>query len=138
MLLIFLGALVRSDRVCSLNSDPNILYDLIKQCSTGVEFCSWRLSNYSVLKMRFPIDPEVKNYVRKVTNVLFSVVDPTPLDNVKLVAVSNEALVNILNLNPNVKHNTTFVKFVAGNWLHPQGVYLAHRYGGHQVIYLCD
>ena len=84
--------------------------------------------------MRFPIDPEVQMYVRKVSNALFSVVKPTPLDKVKLVSVSDEALVNILNLNPNVRHNSTFVKFVAGNWLHPHGVYLAHRYGGHQVL----
>lgn len=136
ILSAFLEVFTYCDNVCSLNITEdylNILYKPVKQCSKGTEFSSWSFSNFSTLKTRFPIDSEIQMYVRKVSNVLFSVVKPAPLDNVKLVAVSDEALVNILNLNPSVKHDPTFVKFVAGNWVHPHGVYLAHRYGGHQV-----
>lgn len=137
LLATFLQTFVFSCNVCSLNKSEeylNIMYNPARQCYKGTDFYSWSLSSSSTLKMRFPIDPEVQMYVRKVSNALFSVVKPTPLDKVKLVSVSDEALVNILNLNPNVRHNSTFVKFVAGNWLHPHGVYLAHRYGGHQVL----
>lgn len=134
----FLEVYAFSDSICSLNKAEeylSILYEPPKQCAEGTEFHSWNFSIYSTLKTRFSIDPEVRNYVRKVSNALFSVVEPTPLSNINLVAVSDEALVDILNLSPNVKHDPMFAKFVAGNWLHPQGVYLAHRYGGHQVTF---
>jgi len=139
ILSTFVEAVVLTDNFCLLNRTEGYLkmkYGLAKQCSKGVEFHSWSFSKYNALKMRFPIDSEVQNYVRKVSNILFSVVKPTPLNNVKLVAVSNEALVNVLDLNPAAKDDTTFVNFVAGNWLHPQGIYYSHRYGGHQVIIL--
>lgn len=137
-LSIPLEAFVFSENVCLQNRAEeyhNIMYNKpVDQCSKGIEFRSWRFTNCSTLNNRFPIDPEVHSYVRKVSNVLFSVVKPTPLNNVKLVAGSDDVLANILNLNPNVQVDSTFVEFVAGNWLHPNGVYLSHRYGGHQVI----
>ena len=132
-----LEAFVFSENVCLLNRAEeylNIIYKPVNQCSKGIEFRSWSFSNCSTLKSRFPVDPEVRTYVRTVSNVLFSVVKPTPLNNVKLVAGSDDVLANILNLTPNVKADSTFVEFAAGNWLHPNGVYLSHRYGGHQVI----
>ena len=128
---------VYSENVCLLNRVEeylNVIYKPVNQCSKGMEFYSWSFSNCSTLKKRFPIDPEVYTYVRTVSNVLFSVVKPTPLNNVKLVAASDDVLANVLNLNPNVKADSTFVEFVAGNWLHPNGLYVSHRYGGHQVI----
>lgn len=135
--IVLLKFFVLSEYISSLNITEeylNILSKPAEQCSRGTEFHLWSFRNLSALQMRFPIDPEVQNYVREVSTVLFSVVKPTPLGNVKLAAVSNEVLATILNLNPSVKYNNTFVDFVAGNWLHPGGIYLSHRYGGHQVI----
>jgi len=140
--LVFLQLLVTNaslliDETCVVNSEKYISVlrnELLPQCPKGITvFDSWRFSANSLLRVKFPIDSIEQNYLRKVSNVIFSVVKPFVLSDIKLVAVSSEALINILDLDPVVKYDTTFLKFAAGNWIHPSGVYLAHRYGGHQV-----
>lgn len=130
------NAIVLSDEACITNRKQlhaSVFRNKQQQCPKGKLFHSWSFSTKSVLKARFPIDTIEQNYVRKVSNAIFSAVKPFMLSDVKLVAVSSEALINILDLDPAVKYDPVFLKFVAGNWIHPSGVYLAHRYGGHQV-----
>ena len=79
ILSTFLEAFVLTDNVCLTEEYLRIKYETVKQCSKGVEFHSWNFSKYSALKMRFAIDSEVQNYVRKVSSVLFSAVKPTAL-----------------------------------------------------------
>ena len=141
--LVFLQLLVtnatlldetRLDETCVEKYISVLRNEPLPQCPKGIAvFDSWRFSANSLLRAKFPIDSIEQNYVRKVSNVIFSVVKPFVLSDIKLVAVSSEALVSILDLDPVVKYDTIFLKFAAGNWIHPSGVYLAHRYGGHQV-----
>ena len=67
--------------------------------------------------------------------MLFSIVNPVPLiNNVKLVAVADDVLANILDLDhSNVWKFPGFVEFVSGNYVLPSSTPMAHRYGGHQV-----
>ena len=137
--LLVTNASLLSDETCvAINSEKymSIINHVneLRQCPKGKFFHLWRFSANSVLRTRFPIDSIEQNYVRKVSNVIFSVVKPFMLSDIKLVAVSSEALINILDLDPAVKYDSVFLNFVAGNWIHPSGVYLSHRYGGHQVV----
>ena len=82
-----------------------------------------------------PLDSELNNYVRRhVPKVVFSQVTPTPLVKPrKLVAVSPEALRDILDMDPNViKDDPNFVDFISGNNVLRNSIPIAHRYGGHQ------
>ncbi|XP_065919105.1 protein adenylyltransferase SelO-like [Dysidea avara] len=138
--LLVTNASLLSDETCvAINSEKymSIINHVneLRQCPKGKFFHLWRFSANSVLRTRFPIDSIEQNYVRKVSNVIFSVVKPFMLSDIKLVAVSSEALINILDLDPAVKYDSVFLNFVAGNWIHPSGVYLSHRYGGHQFGY---
>lgn len=98
-----------------------------------LKFSEWSFSNTSVL-LQLPVDPETRNFVRKVPNAIFSVVLPTPLSSPPiLVAIADTALSELLDLDPcNCISSEHFVHFIAGSWPHPQGTHLAHRYGGHQ------
>jgi len=82
-----------------------------------------------------PLDSELNNYVRRhVPKVVFSQVTPTPLAKPrKLVAVSPEALRDILDMDPNfIKDDPNFVDFISGNNVLRNSIPIAHRYGGHQ------
>jgi len=135
--LLITNASLLGDETCMVKSEKyvSVFRNELQQCPKGKSvFDLWRFSANSILRTRFPIDSIEQNYVRKVSNVIFSVVKPSVLSDIKLVAVSSEALTNILDLDPAVKYDTLFLNFAAGNWIHPSGVYLAHRYGGHQVV----
>lgn len=100
-----------------------------------VPFSQWELSNNSTLTS-LPLDRENTNFVRTVPNAVFSHVYPVPLNKIQLAALSDEALTNILDLDPcECSSNENCVQFLAGNWRHPSGMYFAHRYGGHQFGY---
>ncbi|XP_033748602.1 protein adenylyltransferase SelO-like [Pecten maximus] len=90
-------------------------------------------SQRNVILSEFPIDPVKKNYVRQVKNSLFSITYPVPLrSRTILAAISDDVLVNILDLDPVVVRSRDFTDFVSGSLVLHGAVPLAHRYGGHQ------
>ena len=94
-------------------------------------FNDWRLARNQLVQQSFPIDKETRNYVRKVSGCLFSVVKPVPLTSkVKLAAVSESVLTDILDLDVSVSSSPDFLSFVGGDLLLTTP--LSHRYGGHQ------
>ncbi|XP_031969868.1 uncharacterized protein LOC116446260 isoform X3 [Corvus moneduloides] len=98
----------------------------------AAELCAWALSSDSLLDP-FPVDVIQENYVRNVKNCIFSIVYPTPFKSrVRLVAVSEDVLENILDLDVSVKGLSDFLEFVSGAKVIFGSVPLAHRYGGHQ------
>ena len=93
----------------------------------------WSFADPSLTKL--PLDHELSNYVRRhVPKVMFSQVNPTPLQKArKLVAISPEAVREILDMDPDtIVNDPNFVDFVSGNNVLANSTPLAHRYGGHQ------
>lgn len=81
-----------------------------------------------------PIDdnPEY-NVPVAVKNAVFSKVPTEPLmGKVQLVCVSDDALTEILDLDPAVAESEEFVDFIAGKYLPEGGLTVCHRYGGYQ------
>ncbi|OTF80076.1 hypothetical protein BLA29_004843, partial [Euroglyphus maynei] len=79
-----------------------------------------------------PIDPVEENYVRTVKNACYSFVNPSPLDNPRLVCYSSDAL-RLLDLNSDsLDDDDNFIKCFAGNILIPGSQPAAHCYCGHQ------
>ena len=67
---------------------------------TLLRFSQWSFANDTVLH-KLPVDPERKNYVRKVSNAIFSSVLPTPLNPPPaLAAIADAPLVDLLDLDP--------------------------------------
>ena len=97
------------------------------------KFSEWSFSNDSIL-LELPVDSERKNYIRKVTDAIFSFVLPTPLIPAPtLVAIADGSLAELLDLEPcDCASSAHFVDFVGGSWFHPSAIHLSHRYGGHQ------
>ena len=104
------------------NSDTHSIWYLYKNLN------EWSFASQQMLLSTFPIDKERRNFVRKVENALFSVIHPTPLRKPRLAAVNEDVLTSILNLDPDVLHSKTFMKFVSGNIVLPGTKPLAHRY----------
>ena len=103
---------------------------------TLLKFSQWSFANDTVLH-KLPVDRERKNYVRKVSNAIFSSVLPTPLNPPPiLAAIAIAPLADLLDLDPcDCASSAQFVDFVGGNWVHPTATPLSHRYGGHQFGY---
>lgn len=82
-----------------------------------------------------PIDPVKENYVRTVKNACYSLVNPTPLDNPRLVCYSTNAL-RLLDLNSDSLNDDDdddyAIKCFAGNTVIPGSEPAAHCYCGHQ------
>ncbi|XP_046360268.2 protein adenylyltransferase SelO, mitochondrial-like [Haliotis rufescens] len=111
----------------SVRSNSKIIDKLISS------FQAWDFAPRQILHETFPIDPEKRNFVRQVKNVLFSVVKPVSFrTETKLVAISDDAMRDILDLDPDIATETQFRDFVSGAYLHPGATPLSHRYGGHQ------
>lgn len=102
----------------------------------GKLFTDWSFSNKSPL-LEFPIDQEERNYIRKVHNVSFSHVMPTPFHSPPvLVALSSRAVQDILDLDPcDTSLSQGFLAMASGGQSPPNTLNLAHRYGGHQFGY---
>ena len=99
-----------------------------------IKFEYWKFAERSFLLETFPLDREMRNYVREVRNAVFSIVHPLRLKSkLRLVAVSADALVNVLDIDPSSSTESSFVEFAAGNRLVLSATPLSHRYGGHQV-----
>lgn len=104
-------------------------------CERTQESASLHLWNLLSEKLTatFPLDPIQENYVRRVRGCVFSAVTPTAFSSKpKLVAVSQDVLQGILDLDLAVAESDTFLEFVSGGKIKPGTVPLAHRYGGHQ------
>lgn len=115
-------------------------YCIVPTSTGGKPFNDWSFSNKSPL-LQFPTDVEEKNYVRKVYNVSFSHVMPTPFNSPPvLAALSSSALHDILDLDPcNCARSPGFLTTVSGGSPPPRNsLNLAHRYGGHQFGYWAD
>lgn len=100
---------------------PNKQWYLLKNIN------EWKLADQQMLVSTFPVDAEKRNFVREVKNALFSEVYPTPLKNPKLAAVSEDALISLLDLDPSVKYSNKFTHFVSGSLVLPGVRPLAHR-----------
>ncbi|XP_075683641.1 protein nucleotidyltransferase YdiU-like [Rhinoderma darwinii] len=82
---------------------------------------------------KLPIDPIRLNYVRRVKDCIFSHVYPTPfMSDVQLVAVSEDVLENLLDLDISVANTNDFLHFVSGDRSISGFLPLTHRYGGYQ------
>ncbi|XP_022204993.2 protein adenylyltransferase SelO isoform X1 [Nilaparvata lugens] len=131
--------------VCQSCFHNNITKLFLNECkytmSTAPNSCrlvkdlkEWEFSPSKLLSL--PLDSIEQNFVRRnVKNVVFSRVDPTPLNNPKLVSFSENALTNILDMHEDVAKTKEFAEFVAGNNILKRSVPIAHRYGGHQFGY---
>ncbi|KAL3858473.1 hypothetical protein ACJMK2_013062 [Sinanodonta woodiana] len=94
---------------------------------------TWKFSDSQLLASTFPIDSEANNYVRQVKDSVFSRVKPIPLTtSPRLAAISDDAFVEILDLEPSISFSKQFVDFAAGNIVLSGSFPLSHRYGGHQ------
>eukprot|EP00095_Tigriopus_kingsejongensis_P008406 maker-scaffold9_size846264-snap-gene-6.16 protein:Tk08406 transcript:maker-scaffold9_size846264-snap-gene-6.16-mRNA-1 annotation:"hypothetical protein LOTGIDRAFT_122035" len=87
-----------------------------------------------------PLDQEVDNFVRRnVPKAVFSVCQPTPMKTPrKLVAVNDQVLQGILDMDPAIREDLEFVDFVTGNKILDGSIPLSHRYGGHQFGHWAD
>ncbi|KAJ0173323.1 hypothetical protein K1T71_011499 [Dendrolimus kikuchii] len=87
-----------------------------------------------------PIDenPEY-NVPVAVKNAVFSKVPTEPLTgNIRLVCASEDALINLLDLDPSVAETEDFIDFVNGKFLPDGGLTVSHRYGGYQFGFWAD
>ncbi|KAL7976537.1 hypothetical protein Chor_008486 [Crotalus horridus] len=92
----------------------------------------WKLST-EMFTATLPIDHIQENYVREVQDCIFSVGYPTPFKSrVLLVAVSEEVLEDILDLDMSVSGSDGFLQLVSGSKIILGSLPLTHRYGGHQ------
>ncbi|CAB3246115.1 unnamed protein product [Arctia plantaginis] len=92
--------------------------------------------NYAAL----PIDenPEY-NVPVAVKDAVFSKVPTEPLSGkVHLVCASDDALIDLLDLDPSVAETEEFINFVSGRYLPPGGLSVSHRYGGYQFGFWAD
>ncbi|KAJ8711252.1 hypothetical protein PYW07_008494 [Mythimna separata] len=102
-------------------------------------FKEWKFRdtpNYAAL----PIDenPEY-NVPMAVKDAVFSKVPTEPLaGKLHLVCASDDALTEILDLDPAVAETEEFINFVAGSYLPEGGLTVSHRYGGYQFGHWAD
>ena len=149
LVLFILLLLLLSDNTTHSNFSPNVRREGSKSHSdTHYQYCTgattttgtfhnWSFSNKSPL-LELPIDPVVDNYVRKVYNVSFSRVMPTPFNtSPTLAALSIDVLESVLDLDTcDCAQSEEFLALASGGRpLPPNSITLAHRYGGHQFGY---
>lgn len=80
------------------------------------DFKVWKFPTDHRLYRTFPIDPELKNYVRQVRRAVFSVVQPVAFNTgSRLAAISTRVLTDILDLSQGVAFSSDFLNFVSGN-----------------------
>ena len=81
-----------------------------------------------------PLDPVKENYIRmNVPNSIYSKVNPTPVKNPQLVAISNDCLSDILDLQESeMVDEKNIAEYFGGNKLLTGSEPYAHCYCGHQ------
>ncbi|EDQ84595.1 uncharacterized protein MONBRDRAFT_34638 [Monosiga brevicollis MX1] len=82
-----------------------------------------------------PVDPETKNFTRRVSGAFYSRVEPAPVENPQVVALSWPALELLGLTEATVQVDDDFVAAFAGNVPIPGAEYAAHCYCGHQFGY---
>ncbi|XP_071804558.1 protein adenylyltransferase SelO-like [Asterias amurensis] len=96
-------------------------------------FSDWHFDERQLLIETFPLDDIEENYIRQVSNVVFSKVFPSPMKTRShIIALSEEVASGILDLHPDACNSEFFTAFVTGNTFLSNSVPLSHRYGGHQ------
>jgi len=85
----------------------------------------------SVFVDRFPGDPERRNFVRRVSNVLYSETVPTPVRAPKLIGWADRFAAE-LGIERPMEEGNADVDLLAGNRVLPGMRPYAARYGGHQ------
>lgn len=74
-----------------------------------------------------------------VKDAVFSKVPTEPLiGKIHLVCASEDALVNILDLDPSVADTEEFINFISGRYIPEGGLSVSHRYGGYQFGFWAD
>ncbi|GBP89727.1 UPF0061 protein xcc-b100_1894 [Eumeta japonica] len=92
----------------------------------------WRFSQYPKYIL-LPIDENHDQIRMNIKNVIFSEAAPRPLErSIKLVCFSEDVLMNILDMDPDISNKDEFAEFIAGRKLPYGALPVAHRYGGHQ------
>ena len=81
-----------------------------------------------------PIDKETKHVIRQVKGACYSLVEPTPVTNPRLVACSLPAM-SLLDLPLSEVSRPEFVQCMSGNRLLLGSKTAAHCYCGHQAGY---
>lgn len=102
-------------------------------------FKEWKFKNPpSYAELPIDTNPEY-NVPVAVNNAVFSKVPTEPLaGNIRLVCSSDDALSNLLDLDPSVAETEEFIDFVNGKYLPEGGLTVSHRYGGYQFGYWAD
>uniref|UniRef100_A0A8C3TDY8 Selenoprotein O n=2 Tax=Chelydra serpentina TaxID=8475 RepID=A0A8C3TDY8_CHESE len=129
-LLDSIGAAGSFSHLCPVSNKSNLNHGYCERKTNS--FSMWSLSSQSLIAT-LPVDTIPENSIRKVRNCIFSVAYPTPfISRVLLVAVSEEVLEGILDLDVSVKETDDFLQLVSGGKVVLGSIPLAHRYGGHQ------
>ena len=81
-----------------------------------------------------PVESNMEIYSRTVAGACFSFVQPTPIDNPRLVMVSPSAMA-LLDLSQYELERSDFVQYFSGNLLIQGSRTAAHCYCGHQFGY---
>ena len=139
--VVFIFIALHGQVLCMLLNQSS-LYCLKKPCVDLFKFCAvlnlWEFKNWQFSRPALCSDllcVEQRNgFIGVNSGLSFSVLDPVPLNNVKLVAIADDVLANILDIEPNsALKSLRFVEFTSGNYVLPSSSPMAHRYGGHQV-----
>ncbi|KAM4687342.1 protein adenylyltransferase SelO-like isoform 1-T2 [Discoglossus pictus] len=121
-----------TENYCDININNKSINDICERKMKVSTMDLWSVSSDDILA-QLPNDPIRENYIRRVRNCIFSVVDPTTFtSNVQLIAVSENVLEDLLDLDVSVAKEKDFLQFISGGKTIPGFVPLAHRYGGHQ------
>lgn len=106
--------------------DTNICYRNRQWYVYGVT--DWKFARDQMLVQHFPVDADRRNIIREVRNAIFSVVYPTPLKAApRLAAVSDEVLLDVLNIDPREKEMKQFLQLANGEVIPASTLPLAHR-----------
>lgn len=98
--------------------------------STTSSFPTLKFDNVALRSL--PIDSETKNYVRPVAGACFSRVQPAPVTNPRVVAVSPSAL-SLIGLSADAAEKLPeFAEYFSGNKVFAGAEPAAHCYCGHQ------
>ncbi|XP_068623675.1 protein adenylyltransferase SelO-like [Battus philenor] len=120
-----------------LNDQKSIMVDREKTLIRNLR--DWKFKNPpNYAELPISEDPEY-NVPVAVKNAVFSKVPTEPLiGKLHLVCASEDAMKNILDLDPEVAETEDFINFIAGKYLPDGGLTVCHRYGGYQFGYWAD
>ncbi|XP_060580339.1 protein adenylyltransferase SelO, mitochondrial-like [Ruditapes philippinarum] len=105
---------------------------LVRAFSTMASFETLKFDNLALKSL--PIDPVKENTIRQVPGACFSLVNPAPVDNPKMVAYSPSAMA-LLDLYGHEMKRPDAAEYFSGNKLLPGSQTAAHCYCGHQFGY---